>query len=670
MNSNYKEQSDKAYKYHSENNFAEAEKIYNELLKINPEDVNILNLYGLLCLATGRVKQAIDSLTKAFSLKKNSYISSNLAKAYYMNNEPEKAVKIYKESLALKENDDVYYSLGIAYKALNRYDNAIEAYKNAIRLKPDKYNALYNLSAVYKSKGDINNAILCAEKCLKLNNKDEGLYTLLSGYYEEINDTQNAIIMLQYASMLNPNNYVYHYNLGVLLAKAEDKVSAINSYIKSIELNKNHLESYVNIAGLYKGTDNEKALEYLKKAYSINPDEENLLLSLAQTYKDLYKNSESIEILKKLLNNNPNCAEAYSLWAINLMDKEEYNEALNMYNKAISINPMNNNYRHGKAIALKYSGNTEECKQILEEIVNSDKTATQSAITLGMMYLTERNFEKGMPLYCMRSYESKLKSVFNDKIWDKSINIENKDILVYTDCGLGDTIMYSRYLPIIKEKAKNLTLQTDKDLVSVLKSSYPNMNIIKKSIQPPHYDVVIPIMDLPYALNLDFNNIPYSDGYLNSNNEDKFDKIPEFQNNNKKVGLFWQGNKRIFKNRSIPFEIILKLLEHKDISFYSFQKDEEISGYDNLFNLNKYINDYSDTAGLLKNIDLLITIDSSIVHMAGALGIKTYLLLPYTAEWRWFDDKEVTPWYKSIKIFRQKNISDWIEVIDRVDKTL
>ena len=188
MNSNYKELTDKAYKYHSENNFAEAEKIYTDLLKSNPNDVNVLNLYGLLCLGTKRTQDAINFLSKAFILKKNSYISSNLAKAYYMNNEPEKSIKIYKESLALEVNDDIYYSLGIAYKATKQYEKAIEAYKNALKIKPNKYNAIYNLSVVYRDSGDINNAIIYGEKCLELNKKDESLYTLLSGYYEEIND--------------------------------------------------------------------------------------------------------------------------------------------------------------------------------------------------------------------------------------------------------------------------------------------------------------------------------------------------------------------------------------------------------------------------------------------------------------------------------------------------
>ncbi len=670
MPSNYKELTEQAFKYHSENNFSEAEKIYRQILSMNPEDVNVLNLLGLLCLSLKRFDESIKLLTKAFVLKKNSYISSNLGKAYYMNNQPELAVKIYKESLEIEENDDIYYSLGIAYKALSQYDKAIAAYQNALKLNPKKYNALYNLSVIYNIKGNRDKAIECAEKCLELNKKDESLYTLLYGYYEQNNDYDNALLMLKGAILLNPMNYIYHYNMGVIYSQKDDTDNAIISYIQALKFNPSHIESYVNLAALYKNKDNEKALEYLKKAYSLNSESENTVLSLAQTYKDLYKNTDSINLLNEFLTNNPKCAEAYSLLGINYMDTGKYDIALDMYNKALEISPNNNGYKHGKAIAYKYLGNKNECKSILEEIVKNDKTALQSAITLGMIYLSEKDFKRGMELYSLRSNESKLKSVFKDKIWDKNTDIRNKDVLIYTDCGLGDTIMFARYLRILRDKVFSITVQTDTDLVNILSISFPEIRFIKKGITPPKYDVIIPIMDLPIALNMDFSDIPNSDGYLKAGYSNIFDNIEELQTEKKKIGLFWQGNKRIFKNRSIPFSKIKNITENNNADFYSFQIDNDSEDYDKIIKLKKYINDYSDTALLLKKMDLLITIDSSIAHMAGALGIKTYLLIPYTSEWRWFNDTETTPWYNSVKIFRQKNINDWDEVIDRVNKEL
>ena len=179
-------------------------------------------------------------------------------------------------------------------------------------------------------------------------------------------------------------------------------------------------------------------------------------------------------------------------------------------------------------------------------------------------------------------------------------------------------------------------------------------------------------MDIQYALNMDFSQVKNTQPYLTAdiNLIKKYSSLDIFKTENKKIGLCWQGNKRIFKNRSINFEYIKKLITKGNCTFYSFQLQSDIQDFDNFYNLKDYINDFSDTAALLMNMDLIITIDSSVAHLAGALGVKTYLLLPKTAEWRWFYDEEKTIWYNSVRIFRQNESNNWEEVIERVYKEI
>jgi hypothetical protein len=232
--------------------------------------------------------------------------------------------------------------------------------------------------------------------------------------------------------------------------------------------------------------------------------------------------------------------------------------------------------------------------------------------------------------------------------------------------------MYSRFLNKLKNIASKVILQTDSTLVELLKNNFSDIEIVKKGITIDNFDVAMPIMDLQYALDIDFNHLDEGKAYLTAQNNlvEYYSKLPIFQTNKKKIGLFWKGNKKIFKNRSVDFKIIEELLKIKDFQFYSFEIDEKLEDSENFTNLYKYINNYNDTAALLKNIDILITIDSSIVHIAGALGINTYLLLPKTAEWRWFDDINSTIWYNSIKIFKQVETGNWFEVIQRVKENL
>ena len=150
-------------------------------------------------------------------------------------------------------------------------------------------------------------------------------------------------------------------------------------------------------------------------------------------------------------------------------------------------------------------------------------------------------------------------------------------------------------------------------------------------------------------------------------------KIVNFKNSKLNVGLYWQGNPSILRNRSIKLAQLLPLFENTNRQFYSFQiskvdyESEELKSSLNLIDLAPHIGNYEDTAAFLKNIDVLVTIDTSIAHLAGALGVKTFLLLPYDTEWRWFDDTETTPWYDSVRIFKQGPDANWDDVIKRVN---
>lgn len=217
-------------------------------------------------------------------------------------------------------------------------------------------------------------------------------------------------------------------------------------------------------------------------------------------------------------------------------------------------------------------------------------------------------------------------------------------------------------------------MQTDSALIDLMQLNFKNVDVISK-IQTPsdEFDIVVPVMDLPYALKMDFSVIPFSEAYICPDTviKNKFSQLSEFKNDKYKIGIFWQGNKRILKNRSIDISMIVDLVKGKDkIQFYSLQIENDLPGVKELIPLSPYIKNFNDTAALLSNLDLVITVDSSIVHLSGALGVNTYLLLPNTPEWRWFNDDKTTPWYNSVKIFKQKKIGDWKAVLKRVNTRL
>ncbi len=672
MDSRYKELSDRAFKLHKNNNLKEAEEIYTLLLQINPNDINILNLYGLLCISQKKYVEAIKYLTKAVIFRPNAYISGNLAKAYFEAGIFDKAIILFERIAKEAPSDDIYYSLGLSYKQIKNYNKSINAYKMALNLNPNHFSALYNLANTYKELNKDSEAKEYALKAIAINPNDESVNSLISEIYSSEKNYNEAIEALKKCILVNNKEYLYFYNIAIYYSKIDKKEEAEKNYLDALKLNPNHVSSLVNLASLYKENNKNESLKLLEKAYKISSNEETLCLSLAQVYRDLYKNSKSKTIIKKLLMNNPNCADAYMILGTNYMDEGKYRTALKNYEKALQISPNNLNFQHCKATALKYMGKIDEAERLFKKIVKNPNSPLQSKLTLAMIYLQKKEFEKGMKLYGQRYLETTMPEHLKEKIWTKNSKLENKNVLIYSNCGLGDTIMYSRYIPYLKAICKNIAIQTDKELVEILKYNYKNVKIFTKSVQSDNYDTILQIMDSNYALNMDFNNIPFSEGYLTADNNKikQYKKLNIFKTNKLKIGIFYQGSKNVFRNRAIPYKYINELTKLKNIQLYSFQIENNENETDNIINLKDYINDYSDTAALLKCIDMLITIDSSIVHMAGALGVKTKLFLPKVAEWRWFNDKKTTPWYKSVEIVRQKKAFDWSKEIENLKSEL
>ncbi len=663
MSVHYKELSDRAFSYHNSGEYDKAKELYLQLLAINPDDPNILNLLGMLYLSLKDTENGIKYISKAFLLKQSSYIATNLAKAYILNKDYNNALKFFNMALSYGESYDLYYSLGYTYKKLGRIDEAINYYKKAIAVNPNHYNSLFNLSIAYSDKNDMDNAIFYAELCKQIKDNDD-IYAMLSEYYQKKNLMDLSIEFIKKAISFNDKNYLYFYNLGVLYIKKRNYVlnTTLYNILSFFDLMDKKLVFLILIellSNLYKLES--EALNSYKNSVKINVHHTNSYINIANILRLHNKIHNCINILNLLLKVNPNCNTVYGMLAVCYMDICDYENAHINYNKAIDVSGKDITFLKGKAAALRYSGKYEEAKKIYLEIKKDYPNDISSKISLGMCYLCEKNFKKGYELYRYRSTETSFQKQFKKKIWNKRISLENKNILLYTDCGFGDSIMFSRYINYLSQIAQSITLQTDEELIKLFKENFKDINIIKKGQESGKYDVVMPLMDIQYALDMDFTSIPYSNGYLKAQNNNilKSDK--------QKIGLYWKGSDKVIKNRSIPFEIISKLTDINKYDYYSFQIDAEA---DNIINLNKYINDMYDSANLLSEMDLLITIDSSVAHLAGALGIKTWLLLPYVSEWRWFNDNKTTPWYDSIRIFKQDKLNDWDSVIEKVKAEL
>ena len=310
-----------------------------------------------------------------------------------------------------------------------------------------------------------------------------------------------------------------------------------------------------------------------------------------------------------------------------------------------------------------------------------------TAFFLAKDYFKAGEYNKGFPLFEARSskkiaFISQSKTmpdkIRKDNFW-KGENIKDKHIYVYYEAGYGDALMYARYLPILKKKCKKLTYMCHRELTSLYKQNEQlGIDEIVDTFIPDHeldIDVHASLLSLPYLLKLKGDDIfAYREGYIVPDMK-KADEYKEkyFDTDKIKVGIKWRGNTTFDKDRVIPTELFNQLIEVSNTQFYSFQTfegAEEVKKLNNIIDIGKELIDFSQTASALRNLDLVICNDTSLAHLAGAMRVPCWIMLPYDVDWRWGVDMNKCDWYESVKLFRQKSIGDWQSVFDQVLKEM
>jgi len=258
-------------------------------------------------------------------------------------------------------------------------------------------------------------------------------------------------------------------------------------------------------------------------------------------------------------------------------------------------------------------------------------------------------------------------------IWDGQESLRGKSILLHAEQGLGDTIQFARYVASIERLGASVILEAQKPLVRLLTSLQATSTVIVQGNRLPEFDFHCPLMSLPLAVGTTLNTIPAENPYLYADPENRKAWQKRLGPKPKpRVGLIWSGavGHANDKNRSIPLEMLATLLK-LDCEYHSIQKglregDAECLAKSGIISHDGGLQDFLDTASLVMEMDVIISVDTSVAHLAGALGKRVWVMLPFVPDWRWMIEREDSPWYPSARLFRQPAIGDWQSVIERV----
>jgi len=668
-----------AFKYHKSGQLPEAEIIYRQVIEEEPENYNALNLFGLLLFQHKRYDEAIIYVEKAVDINPIPYFHINLGNIHSAKGDSDKAIDFYKKAIALEpDNADPWFGLGICHKNKKEYDKAIEYYGKAINIKPSFFSAYVNLGNIYKLKNEldkavkyykeaimfnqndpdiynslglvyfdryeIEEAVYCFEKAIKIKPSFESAYINLGNVYKTKGKIKQALHYFNLAIEMNPNNYDSYVSLGNLMIYINKTDDALRCFNIASQLKPGDPAIFLNIGNAYRDAGHpEAALNYYTKAKELMPDKAEVFLNLGNTYSDMCNFDLAINFFNKAIELKPDYVTAFLNLGSLLIDKNDIEGALACFNKALEIKP---NY-------------------------------AETHLNLSTTYLLMKDFKNGFKHYEWRDKVKDIRhpkfSEFQKPKWDGT-SLENKTLLVCHEQGFGDTLQFIRYIPQLTSLGGKILFKAPSGMEDLLRQNDIKAEIIDNSSNnQPEFDYYTYLMNIPYYLNSTYDDIPLTEGYLKADLE-KINayKSKFFDNNSFKIGIKWQGNPNGKKNREIPFKLFLKLAELDNVKLYSFQKGygieqlEEISSNTEIIDLGNTFNDFSDTAAAIENLDLLISNDTSLVHLAGAMAKPTWVLLPFAPEWRWFLDSEDTPWYKSVRLFRQKEMNNWEEVMDRI----
>jgi len=496
-------------------------------------------------------------------------------------------------------------------------------------------------------------------------------------------DYDSAAQYIRNALQYDPENAEAYCNLGFILREAGRFDDAEQCYLKALQLNPHLPEAHLSLGNVYKEKEQfEDAIRVYQKALQLDPDAPEVYSNLGIACQKAGRFAEAVVYSLKAVALNPDGANMHYNLGIALQENGQLEEAIQCYQKASQLAPDDAGVYNNLAFALQENRRPYEAIPYYRKAIQLAPDSATAHWNLSLALLLTGNFREGWKEYEWRwgtQYLAASRRNFAQPLWGGE-DIEGRTILLHAEQGFGDAIQFIRYAPLVAERGSRAVLECSRELATLLQSVKGIGQVVVRGEELPAFDLHCPLLSLPLAFDTTLETVPAAVPYLAADAESigKWKAKISQDSAKMKIGFAWAGNPGFKQNRyrNIPLAFFVPLTEIPGVAFYSLQKGEEAEEAKNppgemrLFDHTKDIRDFSDTAALIENLDLIISVDTAIAHLAGALGKPVWTLLPFSPEWRWLLDREDTPWYPTIRLFRQSSFGDWRSVLDRVRQEL
>jgi tetratricopeptide (TPR) repeat protein len=499
-----------------------------------------------------------------------------------------------------------------------------------------------------------------------------GIALAQSGRYQE------ALTPLSKALQIQPANGAVHNHFGNALAGLSRYAEAIESYERAIECNSEFADAHYNcgVAWMEAGRQ-DLAIQCYSKAITLAPLYAQAHNNRGSILADLGDTAEALLAYQRAIKANPLFADSLINRSNLLRRLHRYEEAVEGAERAIQCAPLSADAHNARGAALADMGKHLEAQESYQRSIAIDPTHAEAHWNSGLIKLAHGDFQTGWKLYEHRWEVKSLKLVRpspNVALWTGTQSIDRKVILLHAEQGYGDTIQFCRFSEALAARGARVILSVPESLRTLL-TCVPGVDRVVAQGSAPPVDLQCSLMSLPGALKVDEKALAHSVPYFRAEKSSikKWADRLDPRNKAARIGLAWAGRLTHANdfNRSIPLQILLPITRYQ-CEWISLQKEVRatdeawLAAAPEIARLGEEITDFADAAALIENLDLVITVDTAIAHLAGAMGKPVWILLPHVADWRWLRDREDSPWYPSARLFRQSARADWTSVMDRI----
>jgi tetratricopeptide (TPR) repeat protein len=642
---------------HQQGRYPEAEVAYRRVLAFNPDNVDALHMLGVMFFQAGHGAAGVPLIERAIALAPGHVDAHvNLAEVLRTLNQSERALACADRAIQLDPRSSAAYTNRAAVlRQLNRLDEALAAATTAIRLDAGQTLAYIHVGCILV-RSDPAQALGYFHKAIDLNPNNADALSSLGVCYEMLGNHEQNAVYQQRALQLAPSNVMIAKNFGSALA---------------------NLGRYPEAAALF------------EQILNVDPDDTHALLNYAACLQRLKKYDRVLELAHRVARKLPESPDPWSLIADAHSIVGNFDEALAAIEHGIALQPTSRLY-HSKGIALVRAARAQEGLAALEHALTLDPHNPTLHFDISVARLLNGKLEEAWPEYEWRWKHPGLRNsavTFKEPQWDGS-PLNGKLILLYAEQGLGDTVFFGRYATrVAQEKGGHVILVVQPPLVELMKSVRGVREVTTTGVQLPPFDCHLPIMSLPGIFHTTLENIPHDVPYITADpaKVEHWKQRLAQSRNAFRVGLVWEGGAFQPENflRSASLDAFSPLAGVPGISFFSLQKGPAADQAKpanlpaawrdpaaDFTDLDPDIHDFSDTAAILQNLDLLVSIDTSVVHVAGALARPVWMFLAHAPGHMWLLHRPDSPWYPTFRLFRQPAFKDWATPVNEVARLL